>query len=1158
MLDLVEVFCGEDRPGDLRDATIGAGGQARGLDTCLAGARMDVSDDVVFSALYELILSGRVRHLWLGVVCSSLSQLWLKAGRPRLRSRAQPDGIQPMPPQWRGYISRANDLIARSETLAYAQWYAGNTYYIENPADVGFMRSPFFKWSKRAAVSLWITTPMLRLAQATHPTWGTTAMCGWRGPFQKITTICSAGPGAYPVISINEVRCICIEHELLADGVDSRGRQLSRLAGQYPPLFCGFFGFNFMSPEPWMAREAAAQTPVSDALLQVIERQRPSPSAKQSTLAAEEPYSSDEPGSGAAPQIVGQHEQPARHETLALEPITTQQWRSAHDAIPSHWPEHEDVTGSRYREARDEPLRYISRRRAEAEAADVLAARPMPKPTITPHTEVKRPYGRVEWPANCPPRPIHISQLYYDGVYGDIFADLAEVTAKCKTGRETGRMAKAKQSVYRPEDCQPEWARQCSWDTSDHTDCVPLQPSTDEPPTQGARPSFFTTWGKKLNWTDKDMIDLVACRGSEGRSQCSKATIIAGHHKGLRDNFAIADESVEADRERGFITAGSSHLKVVPSIMVPKNCVERRVWRLDAAGKLTRKIKWRVSTDDSISIEGEVSRNDGMDAESWENPGLPSPRSLAEMVAITKSCAHSMGLSATQFELERIALWAFDLSHAYRELAINRAELGQQCFLWWDGVRLDLRCEFGSAHMVDYFQRVTSFVLAVGRFRIQEYEQQHPFSRNREAWLRWRKETCGIDQGCGQSVIYLDDGLGLTVLGQGEPLTGAVDFTARPVKTGFGMQPDGSIKLNCYVNQSRAQVDLAIMRATFQEAGWGIAIEKIQLGWQLEELGMLLSSEGEGMLTVPEPKRQGMLVEIDEQRQPASNDNAVTSEAVDGLVGRCLHIAMAAPEANAFLQPMYAMKEATRVIGTRKDGSKMRVRPSRIVVQGERPKQREYQASLDWWHQALTDGISTPLAPRLVFPDLEEAGSAFMFSDAAREDGTGYGAFSFIQTASNELLFPYLDPRWPLDIIRMLQNNVLSMPAGEGLGVVIFADALLSSLPRLTHLTIFTDSTPVREAIQSSSSGSPQLNFIINWLFQRWPDVQFMAIHQPGVRNSAADSLSRTDSKSVLKDAKAAGAKLIQLPVPEHAIELMHTAALKPQRASPSPRSQAA
>ena len=140
-LDLLEVFCGEDRPDDLRDATQGAGGTAKGIDKCLAGAAHDISDDVVFGAVYQLVMSGRVRHLWLGVVCSSLSQLWLKAGRPRLRSRAQPDGITPMPPQWKGYISRANKLIERSETLAYAQWWVGNTYYIENPADVGFWPS---------------------------------------------------------------------------------------------------------------------------------------------------------------------------------------------------------------------------------------------------------------------------------------------------------------------------------------------------------------------------------------------------------------------------------------------------------------------------------------------------------------------------------------------------------------------------------------------------------------------------------------------------------------------------------------------------------------------------------------------------------------------------------------------------------------------------------------------------------------------------------------------------------------------------------------------------------------------------------------------------------------------------------------------------------
>ena len=316
------------------------------------------------------------------------------------------------------------------------------------------------------------------------------------------------------------------------------------------------------------------------------------------------------------------------------------------------------------------------------------------------------------------------------------------------------------------------------------------------------------------------------------------------------------------------------------------------------------------------------------------------------MVAITKSTAAAMNINATQFEFEQIALWAFDLTHAYRELSIQRAEQGHQCYIWWDGIRFDLRCVFGAAHMVDFFQRVTSFVLAVGRFRIREYERQHPFSRDRERWLAWRRDACGIDQGCSQSVIYLDDGLGLTVLGPGETLTGSPSFGSRPVKIGLGMQPDGTLKLSCYVNQSRAQVDLAIMRATFQEAGWGIAVEKVQLGLQLEELGMMLSSQGEGVLTVPEAKRRGMLVETAEQLAPASKDNSVTAEAVDGLVGRCGHIAMATPEANAILQPMYAVKESTRTVGKRADGSKIRIKPSKLIVKGESKTQLAYQHSV--------------------------------------------------------------------------------------------------------------------------------------------------------------------------------------------------------------------
>ena len=105
-----------------------------------------MGDAVVFDAIYAFVASGLVRHLWLGVVCSSFSQLWLQEGRPRLRSRAQPDGIDPMPIQFRGYICRAKLLVERVAALAICQHGLGLSYYIENPADVGFFMSPHFRW----------------------------------------------------------------------------------------------------------------------------------------------------------------------------------------------------------------------------------------------------------------------------------------------------------------------------------------------------------------------------------------------------------------------------------------------------------------------------------------------------------------------------------------------------------------------------------------------------------------------------------------------------------------------------------------------------------------------------------------------------------------------------------------------------------------------------------------------------------------------------------------------------------------------------------------------------------------------------------------------------------------------------------------------------
>ena len=155
-----------------------------------------------------------------------------------------------------------------------------------------------------------------------------------------------------------------------------------------------------------------------------------------------------------------------------------------------------------------------------------------------------------------------------------------------------------------------------------------------------------------------------------------------------------------------------------------------------------------------------------------------------------------------------------------------------------------------------------------------------------------------------------------------------------------------------------------------------------------------------------------------------------------------------------------------------------------------------------------------------------------MFTDAAREAATGHGGFTLIR-ASGQLIFIYTDPRWPPDVLEALQSNTLSMPAGEGIGAVVFADAIAAILPGISHLIIFTDSSPVVAALQSGNSNSPQLNAIVQWLFRRRPQLQIIALHQPGKRNGAADGLSRHATHSVVADAIALGAR------PEH-IECMH------------------
>ena len=237
------------------------------------------------------------------------------------------------------------------------------------------------------------------------------------------------------------------------------------------------------------------------------------------------------------------------------------------------------------------------------------------------------------------------------------------------------------------------------------------------------------------------MLQQVHSTGIESRSECEMCTVIVGHHGGLRLNPKPAIDSTEADSKegRGWISTGSTHLHTVPARLVPKNVVSQPKWKL-IDDLLQKVLKWRVTTDDSHRPKGKQSRNEAMPREEWPGCQFPTLRNFAEAVAIVKSLVAEMGLKLGQKELERVALWALDLSDVYRMLAVNRSKWWLQQFLWSDGVRLDYRCIFGSANLPGLFERVTLFVLAVAAERIDAYDKQHPYSGARQQWHAWREK----------------------------------------------------------------------------------------------------------------------------------------------------------------------------------------------------------------------------------------------------------------------------------------------------------------------------------------------------------------------------------------------------------------------------------
>ena len=172
-----------------------------------------------------------------------------------------------------------------------------------------------------------------------------------------------------------------------------------------------------------------------------------------------------------------------------------------------------------------------------------------------------------------------------------------------------------------------------------------------------------------------------------------------------------------------------------------------------------------------------------------------------------------------------------------------------------------------------------------------------------------------------------------------------------------------------------------------------------------------------------------------------------------------------------------------------------------------------------------------------------------MFTDAAREDGVGYGGHTSIRRDSDDKpAWLAMGQVWPRDILDMLQSNEISMPAGETFGAVVVIDAVLFCLPNVSHVTLLTDCSATAISLNSGGSGSEQMNSLIKWMFNRHPHVQFLGIHLPGLHNGAADALSRDQCEAPALQAQQAGMSVAWLRPFMGATDLFRDIAKEAQR----------
>ena len=1085
----------------------GAGCEVDAIDTKLGGGAHDVLRNAVAEPILHSVGAGEYDAVFIATPCSSYSV----RHAPTLRSATEPEGILPIPAEWRAYVEKHNSLARFSARVIDACRLSATPVAVENPADRGDRGSKAFWTEHQEHGSLWRMPCMAVALGASAAQFHTFAQCAFESAAQKWTTVASTGELTTSLAGLGEERYGCAHgrdaHSEVLAGYDELGRSRAGQAAAYPkPL-------NLLLTRAIVTAAAAARARASGGA-----------GAPTCLPALREGFVSDGPRLG-----------PVGH--AACEAARASPDRFSH---PRH------LVGASAAELCE-----------EAFPGDLFAPVMSMKPKGTCTAMRRRPLTRLT--ATCErvgccttPRPVpkprrpaavRIADLFLDDVYASQVLSWLELADSAAAAIRAGATPPhVPTRVLGQEFLQP-WARGIVWDCRNPDDCKPVQRSTRHTTFIGKRQvdrAALRRVAAELGWHDEDIVDQVGEGGVEVRSACSLDIVLAFHHQSLLDEIALAERTVADHVKEEWVAPPVRHLPFVPCRLQPRGVVMQQRSRLLADGvTLEDYEKPRITTDSSFG--GPDSVNGGVPGRE-RSVMLPSIQSLGRGWAM---CSAALG-----GDPDSTAGYCIDAESAYSFCPVQEADLWTQCFCWWDtagtaGIATDRRMGFGGAFAPNRFERLSTLVAAYAQHMQAQFDAEQPapgcaaqFTARRRALQRLGRLPPGDSQAFARFLqVFMDD------------FTGAagVDRVIVPPSVAHILVRDEHMRAAGCVPapvDSRVHVHARLTILALERVGLYAAPHKVAIGSPLPALGLLVDGK-HGLLRCPEGKKRTIMADAAAQLEAALADGTVHRKRAVRLVGRLCHLTQVMPELRPYLHGGHTVANARWPgSGGRRGVGSMHLSAGSSAHQGWTALLRAAQRLV-----AADEGVS--MAPRRMALGRDVPGTLTAFTDASgvsqgspggepAVDQPGFGGYGFVAGVPNTVFI--LSELWPTDALSALAAAsceaqaelrragassaalYLPMPAAELFCQVVLPRAV-ARLTACTAVYSAGDCEPSARVVEAMHSRNPPMRVLIG--AARAMGCPWVSVHVKRDANLDGDRLSHPNLfNEVVADAKRANLRV--------------------------------